>query len=167
MRRFLLLIGAVTGAIGAVGVSSILAAAVSSATVRPNVAEQMTEASFSLTGYVAGKVRRAGSHDQVTFVFTMQNIGTSLANQFLVVTNVTNATIEDQSCVDGDFGTIFDSDGTSCEPGLLAPGQSESTVVSIIVTGEGPRTVSVRACSVNGSTGRRGPCRTLSIYAPA
>jgi hypothetical protein len=166
MHRLAVLIGAVAGAAGAVGVSTILAAAVSSATVHTS-AGTTTASSFSLTGYVAGKVRRAGTHDQVTFVFTMKNTGTTVAEQFLVVTNVTSATIEDLSCVDGDFGTIFDSDGTSCEPGLLAPGQSESTVVAVIVTGSGPRTVSVRACSVNGETGRSGPCKTLSVYAPA
>jgi hypothetical protein len=69
MRRLVLAVGA----IGAIGVSAVLAAVVSSAAAQPTVVPATV--SFSMSASVAGGIKSAELGDQVTFVFTNKNTG--------------------------------------------------------------------------------------------
>jgi hypothetical protein len=155
MRRLMLAVGA----IGAIGVSAVLAAAVSAA----QTSVVPATVSFSLSGSVAGKVKTASTPDQVTLVFTEKNTGTTSTPEDLVLQRPpSNGTVENQSCVLAN-GSMINTDGYFCEPGFVAPGQSASTVVSLTVSGSGPRTVSAKVCLQNETSGAIGPCKTLSV----
>jgi hypothetical protein len=147
--------------IGAIGASAVLAAVVSAATAQPSVVPATV--SFSLSGSVAGKVKTASTPDQVTFVFTEKNTGTTSTPEDLVLQlPPSNGSVENQSCVLPN-GSIINPDGNFCEPGFVAPGQSASAVVSLTVTGTGLRTVSTKVCLQNETSGAIGPCKTLSV----
>jgi hypothetical protein len=78
-----------------------------------------------------------------------------------VLESLTNASVENLSCVANPAGAIFNPDGTACEPGLVAPGKTESSVLSVTITGT--PTVSAKVCLFDESTGATGPCKTLSV----
>jgi plastocyanin len=149
MRRLVL----IAGAMAVTGATAVLAIVDSAAAVQPNVV------SFSVSGSVAGGIKTASPGDQVTFVFTEKNTGTVSEPEDLVLESLTNASVENQICVVG--GATFNPDGTSCEPGFLAPGKSSSAVISVTITGT--PTVAARVCLFNENTGATGPCKTLSI----
>jgi hypothetical protein len=153
MRRLVLAVGAIS----AIGVSAVLAAMVSTAAAQTNIVPATT--SFSLSGSVAGRVKSAELTDQLTFVFTEKNTGTSSSTPpFIVLKSLTDATEENMSCVEPS-GFLFQPDGTQCEPGILAaPGQSSSMVLSVTITGTRPATMSAKVCLSNGTT-----CKTLSV----
>jgi hypothetical protein len=153
MRRLVLAVGA----IGAIGVSGVLAAAVSAAAAQPSVVPATV--SFSISGSVAGGVKAASPGDQVTFVFNEKNTGTVSTSEDLVLESLSNASVENLSCVGN--GAIFNPDGNFCEPGFLAPGKSATSVLSVSITGT--PTVAVKVCLVNEVNGATGPCKTLSI----
>ena len=146
MRRWLLLAGATVGAVAAFGVFSPLA------TVSANVA-------FSISGSVVGGVTHASVGDQVTFVFKEQNTGTSSAERFMVLQPLTNATLQDLSCVVQ--GGLFNPDGNNCEPGSLRSGQTAFAIVTVTLTG-GP-SASAKECLQNPANAALGPCKTLSV----
>jgi hypothetical protein len=60
-------------------------------------------------------------------------------------------------------GTAINSDGLTCEPGFLKPGQSASIVITTTVTGISGTAASARVCLNNQSTGVVGPCKTVSV----
>jgi plastocyanin len=153
MRRLVLAVGA----IGAIGVSAVLAAVVSSAAAQTSAAQ--ASVSFSISGSVAGGVKAASPGDQVTFVFMEKNTGTVSVPEDLVLQSLSNATVENWSCVVR--GSIFNPDTPNCEPGFLAPGQSSSLVLSVTVTGT--PTVAAKVCLLNETSGAAGPCKTLSV----
>jgi hypothetical protein len=148
MRRFLLAIGAI-----AIGVTAVLATAVSSAATQPSVIPATV--SFSISGSVAGRVKSAQLTNQVTFVFTEKNTGNVSASEFLVLKSLTNASVENLSCVETN-GLLFNPDGSQCEFVGVALGRSSSFVLSVTITGT--PSVSAKVCLSNGTT-----CKTLSI----
>lgn len=154
MRRLVLAVGA----LGAIGVSALLAAAVSAAASQPSVIPATV--SFSISGSVAGGVKTSSISGQVTFVFKEKNTGTVSEPEDLVLETLTNASVQNLTCVTSG-GATFNPDGTACEPGFLAPGQSSSSVLSVSITGS--PTVAAKVCLFNENTGVRGPCKTLSV----
>src|SRR5216684_1774521 len=78
----------------------------------------------------------------------------------LVLATVTSATVVGgPTCVLPNHSAI-NSDGFSCEPGILSPGQSSSSVITTNVTGGSGSVASARLCLDNENTGVRGPCKT-------
>jgi hypothetical protein len=154
MRRLVLAVGA----IGAIGVCAVLAAAVSAAAAQPSVIPATV--SFSISGSVAGGVKTSSVSGQVTFVFKEKNTGTVSEPEDLVLESLTNARVQNLTCVTSGGGT-FNPDGTACEPGFQTPGQSSSSVLSVTVTGT--PTVAAKVCLFNENTAAVGPCKTISV----
>jgi len=153
MHRLVLAVGA----IGAIGVSAVLASVVSAAAAQPSAVP--AKVSFSLSGSVAGGVKSAQLNNQVTFVFKEKNTGTvSSRPPFLILKSLTHASQENMSCVEP-TGFLFLPDGSQCEPGIPADrGQSASMVLSVTITATPPETMSAEVCLSNGTT-----CKTLSV----
>jgi hypothetical protein len=146
----------------AVAVTSGLVTTLTSASATtPRMAA--TTPTIALRGSIAGGIKITGFQHTVTFVFTETNKGTTVVDEFLDFTKVTNASVEAAECVFP--GGINDNgDGNTCEPEPgLKPGQSTSIVITTQVTGTVSGTAaSVQACTYNGNGGAPGPCKTVS-----
>lgn len=121
-----------------------------------------TVSAISLTGSVVGGVTHAGAGDPVTFLFTARNTGTTPISRDLVIMGLSGATLVNRSCV-VPGGFLFTEDGYWCEPGALAQGRKISVIVNAAVSGLAGTTASARLCLADETTGRFGPCTTLSV----
>ncbi len=115
---------------------------------------------FSLTGHVVGGVKTVAPGDHITFKFTEKNKRSQAAFEDLDLTSLTSATVRSISSV-LPGGSVINPDGNFCEPGGVKPGQSSSMVINAVVTNGGPK-VTARVCLDNESTGKVGPCLTVS-----
>jgi hypothetical protein len=141
---------------------SLLAATVTSASATSSPAT-VSGPTFVLRGTVAGGIKIIQTDQTLTFVFRETNQGPGSAPEDLVVTKVTHAkVVGNPPCVLPN-GFAINSDGLTCEPGFLKPGQSASIVITTTVTGVSGMTASVRVCLDNQSTGVVGPCKTVSV----
>jgi hypothetical protein len=119
-----------------------------------------TTTTFTLKGRIAGGITTIQTDQTLTFVFREINHTTAGAPEDLNLTKVTNVSVAAITCV-VPGGFAINSDGRSCEPGTVKPGQHASMVVTTTVTGSSGA-ASARVCLSNGNTGVIGPCKTLS-----
>ena len=136
---------------------------IAAATVAWAAPSQAAGSKFELTGSAVGGIKTIQTGQTLTFLFTETNKGSASAPEDLVLTTVTNANVTGSpTCVQPDGSAIF-SDGFSCEPGAVSPGQSASSVITTNVTGSSGTSVSARLCLDNENTGLTGPCETVSV----
>jgi hypothetical protein len=149
---------------GSVGVAGLVLATVTSASAAPSRAAASTAGpAFALRGTAVGGIKTIQTGQTLTFLFRETNKGPGSAPEDLVLTKVTNAkVVGGLTCVLPN-GSAINSDGFSCEPGILSPGQSSSSVITTNVTGGSGSVASARLCLDNESIGVRGPCTTVSI----
>ena len=141
------------------GIATIAAVGVPLLAVSPVAAAGATN--FSLSGRITGGVRSVAPGDHITFEFTEKNKGSQTAYEDLVLESVASVNVRSISCVLPN-GSVFNPDGNFCEPGGVRPGQASSMVVNAVVTNGGPK-VTARVCLDNESTGKVGPCLTVSV----
>jgi len=149
---------------GSVGVAGLVLATVTSASAAPSRATASTTGpTFVLRGAAVGGIKIIQPGQTLTFRFRERNKGPGSAPEDLVLIRVTNATVVGgPTCVLPNHSAI-NSDGFSCEPGILSPGQSSSSVITTNVTGGSGSVASARLCLDNENTGVRGPCKTVSV----
>jgi hypothetical protein len=149
--------------LGSVGVAGLLLTTVTSASAAPSGATASTAGpTFSLRGTAVGGIKTIQTGQTLTFLFTETNKGPGSAPEDLVLTTVTNTTVVGLTCVLSN-GFAINPDGFFCEPGILSPGQSASSVITTNVTGGSGGVVSARLCLDNENTGVTGPCKTVSV----
>src|SRR5690242_16847737 len=117
---------------------------------------------FALHGTAVGGIKVIQTGQTLTFLFKETNKGPGSAPEDLALKKVTNATVVALTCVLPN-GFAINSDGSFCEPGILSPGQSASSVITTNVTGGSGSVVSARLCLDNENTGVVGPCKTVSV----
>lgn len=147
--------------LGALAVAGTLAATLTSASAATPRATATT-AAFALRGSIAGGINTAQPDQMLTFVFTEINQTTASVPEDLVLTKVTNVRVVGSPPCVLPGGVAIGSDGNTCEPGFIEPGQHASTVITTHVTGVSGAAASARVCLSNESTGTVGPCRTVS-----
>lgn len=149
---------------GSVGVAGLVLATVTSASAAPARTTASTAGTtFVLRGTAVGGIKTIQIGQTLTFLFTETNKGSRSAPEDLVLTEVTNATVVGGLTCVLPNGFAINSDGFSCEPGLVSPGQSSSSVITTNVTGSSGSTASARLCLDNENTGVMAPCRTVSV----
>ena len=147
--------------LGAVAVAGALATTLTSASAATSRAGATT-AAFALRGSIAGGINTVQPDQLLTFVFTEINQATVSVPEDLVITKVTNVRVVGSPPCVLPGGVAIGSDGNTCEPGFIKPGQHASMVITTQVTGVSGAAASVRVCLSNQSTGAVGPCRTVS-----
>jgi len=115
-----------------------------------------------LHGTAVGGIKVIQTGQTLTFLFKETNKGPGSAPEDLALKKVTNATVVALTCVLPN-GFAINPDGSFCEPGILSPGQSASSVITTNVTGGSGSVVSARLCLDNENTGVVGPCKTVSV----
>ena len=146
--------------LGAALVAGLLIATETGASAAPSVAAGPT---FVLTGAAVGGVKTIQTGQTLTFVFKETNKGSASAPEDLVLQSVTNASVTGGPLCVLPNGFAINSDGFSCEPGQVSPGQSASSVITTNVTGGSGQSVSARLCLDNESTGLVGPCKKVTV----
>jgi hypothetical protein len=150
---------------GSVGVAGLVLASVTSASAAPTRAATPTTTgtTFVLRGTAVGGIKTIQTGQTLTFLFTETNKGSRSAPEDLVLAEVTNATVVGGLTCVLPNGFAINSDGFFCEPGLVSPGQSASSVITTNITGGSGSTASARLCLDNENTGVMGPCMTVSV----
>ena len=149
---------------GSVGVAGLVLATVTSASAAPARATASTTGpTFVLRGTAVGGIKTIQTGQTLTFLFRETNKGSVSAPEDLVLTKVTNATVVGGPTCVLPNGFAINSDGFFCEPGVVSPGQSASSVITTNVTGGSGSTASARLCLDNENTGVMGPCKTVSV----
>jgi hypothetical protein len=151
----------VSSILGAVAVAGVLAATVTGASATTSRATVAT-AAFALRGSIAGGINTVQPDQTLTFIYTEVNQTTASVPEDLVLTRVTNVRVVGGPPCVLPGGVAIGSDGTSCEPGFIKPGQHASMVITTQVTGVSGAAASARVCLSNQNTGAVGPCRTVS-----
>jgi uncharacterized repeat protein (TIGR01451 family) len=152
-------IAPILGAVLAAGPLVAVLTSAAPAPARPAAAAS----SFVLHGSAVGRVKVIQIGQTLTFAFTETNTGSGTANEDLVLEKVSDANVTGVPlCVVAD-GSAINPDGSRCEPGAVAPGQSASFVITTNVTGPSGQAASVRLCLQNEATEAIGPCRTVSV----
>jgi hypothetical protein len=149
---------------GSVGVAGLVLATVTSASAAPmRATAPTTGTTFVLRGTAVGGIKTIQTGQTLTFLFTETNKGSRSAPEDLVLAEVTNATVVGGLTCVLPNGFAINADGFFCEPGLVSPGQSASSVITTNVTGSSGNTASARLCLDNENTGVMGPCKTVSV----
>ena len=150
---------------GSVGVAGLVLATVTSASAAPTRATTPTTTgtTFVLRGTAVGGIKTIQTGQTLTFLFRETNKGSVSAPEDLVLTKVTNATVVGGLTCVLPNGFAINADGFFCEPGLVSPGQSASSVITTNITGGSGSTASARLCLDNENTGVMGPCKTVSV----
>ena|SRR5690242_13333165 len=149
--------------LGSVGAAGLVLATVTGASAAPSGATASTAGpTFALHGTAVGGIKVIQTGQTLTFLFKETNKGPGSAPEDLALKKVTNATVVALTCVLPN-GFAINSDGSFCEPGILSPGQSASSVITTNVTGGSGSVVSARLCLDNENTGVVGPCKTVSV----
>ena len=119
--------------------------------------------SFVLKGSAVGGVQLIQTGQVLTFDFTATNKGSKADGEDLVLEKLTNVTkTVVPLCVDAD-GTGINPDGSRCEPGTIAHGQSASFVITTKVTGKSRHVATARLCLQSEATGVTGPCLVVPV----
>ena len=147
--------------LGSVGAAGLVFATVTGASAAPSGATAAAPA-FALHGTAVGGIKVIQTGQTLTFLFRETNKGPGSAPEDLALKKVTNATVVALTCVLPN-GFAINPDGSFCEPGILSPGQSASSVITTNVTGGSGSVVSARLCLDNENTGVVGPCKTVSV----
>jgi hypothetical protein len=116
---------------------------------------------FTLTGSVAGGVKKAQNDQPLSFVFSEKNTGSTSQSEDLVLESLTHASLQSVGCVLPN-GFQINPDGPGCEPGFLTHSQVASVVFNATITGTSG-SVAARVCLNNEGTGVVGPCQTLTV----
>lgn len=146
--------------LGSALVAGLLISAETGAAAAPSPAAGLT---FVVTGVAVGGVKTVQTSQTLTFAFKETNKGSVSAPEDLALQSVTNASVVGGPlCVLPNGFAIF-PDGTFCEPGQVAPGQSASSVITTNVTGGSGASVSARLCLDNENTGVVGPCKKVTV----
>ncbi|SRR6266516_3898900 len=150
---------------GSVGVAGLVLTTVTSASAAPvrTTAPTATGTTFVLRGTAVGGIKTIQNGQTLTFLFTETNKGSRSVPEDLVLTEVTNVTVVGGLTCVLPNGFAINADGFFCEPGLVSPGQSASSVITTNVTGSSGSTASARLCLDNENTGFMGPCKTVSV----
>jgi len=151
-------LAAILGSLGVAGVLVTTVTSASAATARTAA----TTAAFALRGSIAGGIKTVQTDQTLTFVFTEANQTTGSVPEDLVITRVTNANIVGNPPCVLPGGIAIGTDGNTCEPGFVKPGQHASMVITTHVTGVSGTAASARVCLTDESTGGVGPCKTVS-----
>jgi hypothetical protein len=153
IRRVISILGAAT-------VAGALVTTVTSASAAPSSAATTT--AFALKGSIPGAITTIQNGQTLTFAFTETNQSTVGAYEDLIITKATNVSVVGGPTCVIPSGFAINSDGFSCEPGFVKPGQHASIVITTTATGASGTYASVQVCLSNESTGATGPCKTLS-----
>ncbi|SRR6266568_3079636 len=149
---------------GSLGVAGLVLGTVTSASAAPARATASTaELTFVLRGTAVGGIKTIQTGQTLTFLFTETNKGSRSAPVDLALTDVTNATVVGGPTCVLPNGFAINADGFFCEPGVVSPGQSASSVITTNVTGGSGSTASARLCLDNENTGVMAPCMTVSV----
>jgi len=155
MRRFALILGSVLVA----GPLVTVLTSAAQAPARPAAAAP----SFVLKGSAVGGVQLIQAGQVLTFDFTATNKGTKVDGEDLVLEKLTNVRGTGVPlCVDAD-GAGIGPDGSRCEPGTIAHGQSASFVITAQVTGKPRHVAQARLCLQSEITGVIGPCLVIPV----
>ncbi len=154
LRRFAPILGSVLVA----GPLIVVLTSAAQAPVQPAAAT-----SFVLHGSAVGGVKLIQTGQVLTFDFKETNTGSTAAPEDLVLKKVTGATVTGVALCVLANGSGINPDGSFCEPGFVAPGQSVSFVITTTVTGSSGQAASARVCLENEATGTVGPCRTVPV----
>lgn len=146
--------------LGSMGIAGLVLATVTGASAAPSGAAAAP--AFALHGTAVGGIKVIQTGQTLTFLFRETNKGPGSAPEDLALKKVTNATVVALTCVLPN-GFAINSDGSFCEPGILSPGQSASSVITTNVTGGSGSVVSARLCLFNEATAVTGPCKTVSV----
>jgi hypothetical protein len=119
--------------------------------------------SFVLKGSAVGGVQLIQVGQVLTFGFTETNKGAKVDGEDLVLEKLTGVTGKGVPlCVDAD-GAGINPDGSRCEPGTIAHGQSASFVITTQVTGKPHHVATARLCLQSEATGVVGPCLVVPV----
>jgi hypothetical protein len=160
MRKFVLFTVGVTVAavVGLVVASGTVAGGVAGGSAAPN--RLPTSSHLSVTGSVVAGVTGAQSGQDLAFDFTVKNHSRSSANLDWTFT-WTHAAYVGTVCPLTTTGFDIDPDGTSCEPGFLAPRQTAQSAIILEVSASPPFTLTVTGCASTYAPPL--VCRTLSV----
>jgi len=156
MRKFVLFTVGVT-------VAAVVGLAVVSGTVAGGAAAQKrlpASSHLSVTGSVVAGVTGVQSGQDVAFDFTVKNHSRSSANLDWTFT-WTHAAFVDIVCPLTTTGFDIEPDGTSCEPGFLAPRHTAQSAIILQVSASPPSTLTVTGCASTYAPPL--VCRTLSV----
>jgi len=116
-----------------------------------------------------GGIKTIQNGQTLTFLFTETNKGSRSAPEDLVLTEVTNATVVGGLTCVLPNGFAINADGFFCEPGLVSPGRSASSVITTNVTGSVTQRIGTSIASAPRAIVRAEPVRlnrTLKATAP-
>ena len=117
--------------------------------------------SFVLTGSAVGGVKLIQIGQVLTFGFTETNKGSKVDGEDLALEKLTGVTGTGVPLCVVANGSAINPDGSRCEPGTIAHGQSASFVITTQVTGKPGLAAAARLCLQSEATGVTGPCKTV------
>jgi hypothetical protein len=119
--------------------------------------------SFVLKGSAVGGVQTIQIGQVLTFDFTETNKGSKVDGEDLVLEKMSGVTGTGVPLCVVAGGSAINPDGSRCEPGTIAHGQSASFVITTKVTGKARHVAQARLCLQNEATGVTGPCLVIPV----